>query len=67
ELDNLPSEPPGFSHGEVQAEAIGFMQAKYGSLPADLLVGISPSLGPQSAEFINYRQEFPEPFWEISR
>lgn len=41
------------------------MQKSYGSKPQDLLVCISPSLGPESAEFINYRTELPEPFWDF--
>ncbi len=35
-----------------------------GSDPANLLVCISPSLGPCHAEFTNYRTELPESFWE---
>jgi polyphenol oxidase len=35
----------------------------FGSKPEDLLVGISPSLGPNHAEFKNYKVEFPEEFW----
>ena len=35
-----------------------------GCHPANLLVGISPSLGPQHAEFVHYRQEFPRSFWD---
>jgi purine-nucleoside/S-methyl-5'-thioadenosine phosphorylase / adenosine deaminase len=35
----------------------------FGCNPADFLVGVGPSLGPCCAEFINYRQEFPEIFW----
>jgi YfiH family protein len=53
--------------GQVQniyAEAIRTMQKLYGSQPQELLIGISPSLGPNAAEFINYRTEFPEYFWE---
>ena len=50
-----------------------------GSNPSDLLVCISPSLGPQRSEFVNFRTEFPPHFqefqwkdtyfnlWEISR
>lgn len=49
----------------IYAETIHFMQHKYKSKPEDLLVGISPSLGPQDAQFVNYRQELPEPFWEF--
>jgi YfiH family protein len=36
----------------------------YGCRAENLLVGISPSLGPQNAEFVNYRQELPEAFWD---
>ncbi|NNG00630.1 MAG: peptidoglycan editing factor PgeF [Desulfobacteraceae bacterium] len=32
--------------------------------PADLVAGISPSLGPCCAEFINYRTEIPSPLWK---
>lgn len=39
------------------------MAQVFGSKPRDLLVGISPSLGPKHAEFKNYRSEFPEEFW----
>ncbi|MCB1118949.1 MAG: peptidoglycan editing factor PgeF [Chlamydiia bacterium] len=38
---------------------------KRGSKPADIRVGISPSLGPDSAEFIHYKKELPEPFWSF--
>ncbi|MGC2595982.1 MAG: peptidoglycan editing factor PgeF [Rhabdochlamydiaceae bacterium] len=39
------------------------MGKTFGSKPEDLLVGISPSLGPSRAEFINYQVEFPQTFW----
>lgn len=48
----------------IYAESVGFMRNHYGSQPEDLHVGISPSLGPHDAQFINYRKELPEPFWE---
>ncbi|MBA3956950.1 MAG: peptidoglycan editing factor PgeF [Parachlamydiaceae bacterium] len=63
----------------IYAATIEKMKARYQSQPSDLLVCISPSLGPSSAQFINYRQELPETFlpfqttpehfdfWEISR
>ncbi len=47
----------------IYAEAIRYMQNSFGSRPEDLLVCISPSLGPDDAEFIHYSQEFPEEFW----
>ena len=55
------------------------MSTEFGCRPADLLAAVGPSLGPCCAEFVNYRQEFPEGFrrfmvregyfdlWEISR
>ena len=49
----------------ILAEAVRKMQGTYGSNPADLLVCISPSLGPDEAEFINYRHELPEEFWHF--
>lgn len=40
------------------------MQAIHGSKPSNLLVCISPSLGPDHAEFIHYKKELPECLWE---
>jgi YfiH family protein len=48
----------------IYAETVQFMNKTYGSKACDLLVGISPSLGPKEAEFINYRKELPEHFWK---
>jgi len=48
----------------VIQEAIDQMKAAYGTRPADLIAGIGPSLGPCCAQFIHYRQEFPEPYWK---
>lgn len=39
------------------------MQQQFHTQPKDLLVCISPSLGPEHAEFQNYRDEFPQSFW----
>jgi copper oxidase (laccase) domain-containing protein len=41
------------------------MKEIYLSDPKDLLVCISPSLGPESAEFIHYKTELPESFWQF--
>ncbi|MGA8164602.1 MAG: peptidoglycan editing factor PgeF [Waddliaceae bacterium] len=49
----------------IYQETIRFMKRAYGSLPQELLVGISPSLGPGNAEFIHYRSEFPKDFWQF--
>jgi len=63
----------------IYKKTVEMMRQKYGSQPEDLFVCISPSLGPQAAEFINYKKELPEEFlpfqvaptyfdlWEISR
>jgi len=34
-----------------------------GANPKNIIVCISPSLGPDHAEFVNYRKELPEDFW----
>ena len=48
----------------IYAETIKKMQAK-GSRVENLLICISPSLGPDHAEFINFREELPASFWEF--
>jgi YfiH family protein len=47
----------------IYHETIEKMKVRYGTDPADLLVGSSPSLGPHHAEFRNYKLELPESFW----
>lgn len=47
----------------IYRETILQMNKRYGSKPENILVGIGPSLGPESAEFINYMLELPEIFW----
>lgn len=51
------------SVGNIYQETIRAMRSRYGSRSENLLVGISPSLGPFAAEFQNYRTELPEAFW----
>jgi polyphenol oxidase len=60
-------------------KTVRMMNACYQSHPKDILAGISPSLGPCCAEFINHHQELPASFlafqqcrsyfdfWQISR
>jgi len=50
---------------DVYSKTIAYMKARYGTKPQNLFVGISPSLGPESAEFIHYRKELPESFWDF--
>lgn len=49
----------------IYQNGIQAMRDNYGSKPEDIFVWISPSLGPEAAQFINYRVELPEPFWEF--
>ncbi len=50
---------------EIYNKTVVAMQRTFGTKPSDLHVAIGPSLGPQNAEFINYRTEFPETFWQF--
>ncbi|MGM0440534.1 MAG: peptidoglycan editing factor PgeF [Chlamydiota bacterium] len=53
--------------GQVQgiySNAVAAMSYHYSSRPEDILVGISPSLGPSHAEFANFREELPSNFWK---
>jgi len=49
----------------IYAGTVARMGREFGSRPEDLLVAISPSLGPDRSEFINYRTELPESFWRF--
>jgi YfiH family protein len=52
--------------GQVQniyAETIFKMKSAFQSNPKELLVTISPSLGPENSEFKNYKTELPQEFW----
>ncbi|HSX12439.1 MAG TPA: peptidoglycan editing factor PgeF [Rhabdochlamydiaceae bacterium] len=63
----------------IYRETILAMKDKVGTKPQDLLVCISPSLGPEAAEFINFKEELPVSFrdyqckpyhfdlWEIAK
>ena len=51
----------------IYAQTVSQMMMRYGSKPEDLLVGISPSLGPKAAEFIHYKEEFPESYWDFQQ
>ena len=47
----------------IYAKLIEQLKINVGTNPKDLLVCISPSLGPCHAEFKNYKQELPQEFW----
>lgn len=49
----------------IYKETIIKMGQEYGTRPEDLIVCISPSLGPNKAEFKNYQTELPEAFWRF--
>lgn len=63
----------------IYKKAVEHMQRHFKSKPENLLACISPSLGPDSSEFLNWRQELPIEFldfqfkptyfdlWEIAR
>lgn len=51
------------SVGNIYAKAVEKMKTDFASNPADIRVCISPSLGPERAEFINYKTELPEEFY----
>jgi YfiH family protein len=48
----------------VIGHAVKAMATKMGCLPRHIIAGIGPSLGPCCAEFINYKKEIPEKFWQ---
>jgi YfiH family protein len=47
----------------IYAQMVERLKEDVGTKPKDLLVCISPSLGPCHAEFKNYKQELPKEFW----
>lgn len=47
----------------IYGKAVEKFREIYGSNPKDLHVCISPSLGPDHAEFIHYKEELPKEFW----
>lgn len=49
----------------IYEETVHRMRREFGTNPADLLVGISPSLGPKAAQFVHYKEELPPSFWEF--
>lgn len=49
----------------IYANVVKALKEEIGSNPADLLVAISPSLGPDHAEFMHYKEELPEEFWRF--
>lgn len=51
----------------IYARLIETLQRELGTQPHNLVVCISPSLGPDHAEFKNYKHELPKEFWEFQK
>ncbi len=51
------------SVANIYAKTVSAMKQTFGSKPENLLVGVSASLCPESAEFIHYEKELPREFW----
>jgi hypothetical protein len=49
----------------IYARVAEAMQRDIGTQPQNLVVCISPSLGPDHAEYKNFKQELPEDFWSF--
>jgi hypothetical protein len=47
----------------ILCRTITEMHSRFGCDPVDLRVGISPSLGPCCAEFVNFASEIPKMYW----
>ncbi len=47
----------------IYAKVVAYLHERWSSEPKDLIVAISPSLGPKHSEFRNYQQEFPKDMW----
>lgn len=48
----------------IYQETVNYLKNRYQSNPKNLLVAISPSLGPKESEFIHYQKELPKSFWQ---
>lgn len=53
------------SVANIYGKTVSHMQEAFHTHPSDLLVCISPSLGPEAAEFRHYQAEFPEEYWQF--
>lgn len=47
----------------ITGKCVETMKARFGCRSADIIAGVSPSLGPCCGEFVHYKQEIPKPFW----
>ena len=49
----------------IAAKTVAAMEKDYNCRAGDIRAGISPSLGPCCAEFVNFRKELPPSFWKF--
>jgi YfiH family protein len=49
----------------IIGKCVDLMVKKFNTNPASIVAGISPSLGPCCAEFINFKEEIPEDLWKF--
>ncbi|MBS3902751.1 MAG: peptidoglycan editing factor PgeF [Anaplasmataceae bacterium] len=49
----------------IYQETVDKFKNHVGARPENLLVAISPSLGPKHAEFIHFKKEWPEEYWQF--
>lgn len=54
------------SVANIIGRCIDTMVTQFGCTPETIRAGISPSLGPCCAQFINYKQEIPKALWRYS-
>lgn len=48
----------------IIGRTIKVMENNFGCIPRNIIAGISPSLGPCCAEFVNYEKEIPKFYWK---
>lgn len=51
----------------IYARMIDAMQRDLGTQPQNVICCIAPSIGPDHAEYKNYKQDFPQEFWEFQK
>jgi len=49
----------------IASTVISAMKQRFGSQPKDIIAAVSPSLGPCCAEFMSYKEIFPQSFWRF--
>ena len=55
------------SVANILGKTVKTMVAVFGGRPEDIIAGVSPSLGPCCAEFVNYRDEIPRTIWKYRK